>query len=125
MPSESKPTVAVVAFPRTKDPRDINRAVAVKAALEAAQKAGNAAGHDSVPEMCQDARRSLLEIRTLIENMLRDVMNRLDVDTGTLVHLLDERPSGVIDLMNGELDELTTETLIEYLEKLARRSKRA
>jgi hypothetical protein len=121
MPSASKPpVVSVLAFPES-NVLDKSRAAAVKAALETAQQAGNAAGHDSIPELCEDARHSLIEIRTLIENLLRDVVNKLDVDTGTLVHLLDERPSGVIDLMNGELDELTTETLIEYLEKLGPR----
>jgi predicted XRE-type DNA-binding protein len=117
MPSKNKPPVSVLAFPKN-NVQDDNRAAAIQTALEAAQKAGNAAGHDSVPDLCQDARRSLLEIRTMIENLLRDVMSKLDVDTWTLVHLLDERPSGVIDLMNGELDDFETETLIEYLEKL-------
>jgi hypothetical protein len=74
-----------------------------------------------VSELCRDARRSLIEIRHLVENLLRGVVEKLDVDTRKLVHLFDERPSAVTDLIGGELDELTTETLIEYLEKLGSR----
>ena len=44
----------------------------------------------------------------------------MDLEVRTLVQLLDERPSVVQDLIDGEFDTLTTEMMIDYLEKLRR-----
>jgi hypothetical protein len=72
--------------------------------------------HDAeIHELCQDTNLALQEIRHGIANVLLDT---LSLDIWTLAQILDERPSAVRDLMSGETDWLTTETMIEILEKL-------
>jgi hypothetical protein len=44
----------------------------------------------------------------------------MDLDVWTVVQILDERPSVVRDLLDGEFYDLATATMIEYLEKLRR-----
>jgi hypothetical protein len=78
-----------------------------------------AAAHDAaIQEICHDSSQALEEIRHGVANVLRDTLEKMGADQWTLVQLLDERPSVVKDIMAGETDELTTETLIAYLEKL-------
>jgi hypothetical protein len=77
--------------------------------------------HDAqLREICQDTSRALQEIRQWTGNVLLDTLTKLDLDLLTLVHVLDERPSVVRDLMAGDLENLTTEKIIENLEKLRR-----
>jgi hypothetical protein len=49
-----------------------------------------------------------------------DTLTKLDLDLMSLVKVLDERHSVVRDLMDGDFDNLTTEKIIESLEKLCR-----
>jgi hypothetical protein len=51
-------------------------------------------------------------------------LEKLDLDAWMLIQILDERPSVVQDLMAGETDSLTTETMVEYLERLHELSER-
>jgi hypothetical protein len=75
--------------------------------------------HDSeIHELCRDTKLALQELRQGIANLLLDTLEKMDLDTWTLVHLLDERPSVVGDLMAGETEGLTTDAMIEMLEKL-------
>jgi hypothetical protein len=77
--------------------------------------------HDAqLREICQDTSRALQEIRQWTGNVLLDTLTKLDLDLMTLVQVLDERPSVVRDLMDGDFDNLTTEKIIENLEKLRR-----
>jgi hypothetical protein len=75
--------------------------------------------HDSeIHELCRDTKLALQELRQGIANLLFDTLEKMDLDTWTIVHLLDERPSVVGDLMTGETESLTTDAMIEILEKL-------
>jgi uncharacterized protein YbjT (DUF2867 family) len=77
--------------------------------------------HDAeIYELCRDTTLALQELRHRVAHVLLDTLEKMDLDVWTLVQLLDERPSVVRDLMDGETDDLTTETMIEYLEKLRR-----
>jgi hypothetical protein len=75
---------------------------------------------DEVHELCRDTNLALQELRNGIANVLLDTIEKMDLDLWTLVQVLDERPSVVQDLMDGEFDDLTTGLMIEYLEKLGR-----
>jgi hypothetical protein len=50
--------------------------------------------------------------------VLLDTLEKMDLDVWALAQILDERPSVVRDLMSGETDGLTTETMIDYVERL-------
>jgi hypothetical protein len=77
--------------------------------------------HDAeLREICQDTSRALQEIRQWTGNLLLDTLAKLDLDLLTLVQVLDERPSVVRDLMDGDFENVTTEKIIENLEKLRR-----
>jgi hypothetical protein len=69
-------------------------------------------------EFCRQTRMALQELRHGTANLLLDTLAQMDLDLRTLVHLLDERPSVVQDLTAGETDSLTTEKMVEYLERL-------
>ncbi len=75
--------------------------------------------HDAeLREICRDTFRALQEIRQWTGNVLLDTLTKLDLDLLTLVQVLDERPSVVRALMDGDLENLTTEKIVESLEKL-------
>jgi hypothetical protein len=75
--------------------------------------------HDAqLREICRDTSRALQEIRQWTGNLLLDTLAKLDLDLLTLVQVLDERPSVVRDLMDGDFENVTTEKIIENLEKL-------
>jgi hypothetical protein len=77
--------------------------------------------HDAeIRELCRDTALALQGLRHGIANVFRDTLEKMDLDVWTLVQLLDERPSVVQDLIDGEFDTLTTEMMIDYLEKLRR-----
>jgi hypothetical protein len=77
--------------------------------------------HDAeLRDICRDTSRALQEIRQWTGNVLRDTLTELDLDLLMLVQVLDERPSVVRALMDGDLENLTTEKIIENLEKLRR-----
>jgi hypothetical protein len=69
-------------------------------------------------ELCRETTVALKELRQGIDFALREVIEKLDADPSTLAQMLDECPSIVEDIVNGEFDGLTTESMIEYLEKL-------
>ena len=68
--------------------------------------------------ICKDTSMALQELHHGVADCLLDLLDKLQIDTWTLVQLLDERPSVVRDLMSGETGELGTEKLIEFLQKL-------
>jgi hypothetical protein len=72
----------------------------------------------NIHETIQSTSRALQELRHGLGNLLRDVLEKIDADKLTLIEVLDESPSGVQDIMDGEFDDLTTEMLIECLDKL-------
>jgi hypothetical protein len=77
--------------------------------------------HDAeIHELCRDANLALQELHQGITNIFRDTLEKMDLDVGTLVQILDERPSVVRDLLDGEFYNFATTTMIEYLEKLRR-----
>jgi hypothetical protein len=57
-------------------------------------------------------------------DLLLDSLEKVNVDARTLMHLLDECPSVVRVLMDGDTDGLSTETMLEYLERLHECSER-
>jgi hypothetical protein len=76
-------------------------------------------------ELCRETTMALQELRHWIDFTLREVIEKLDADPSTLAQMLDECPSVVEDIVNGEFDGLTTESMIEYLEKLRHRTSTA
>jgi hypothetical protein len=81
--------------------------------------------HDTeIHELCRDTKLALQELRQGTANLLRDTLEKLDLDAWMLIQILDERPSVVQDLIAGETDSLTTEKMVEYLERLHERSER-
>jgi hypothetical protein len=107
MQSKTEVPAPVITFPapKTTPPTEADR----RAAEE----------HDrQIHDICKDTSMALQELRSGIVNVLADTIDKMDVDQVTLVQLFDERPSVVADLMAGETDGLTTETLIAYLAKL-------
>ena len=75
--------------------------------------------HDiEIHELCRGATLALQELRHGIANVLLDTLEKMDLDVWTVVQLLDERPGIVRQLINGDTDGLTTEMMIQYLEKL-------
>jgi hypothetical protein len=71
-----------------------------------------------IHELCRDTNLALQELHHGIANIFRDTLEKMDLDVWTLVQILDERPSVVRDLLDGEFYNLATATMIEYLEKL-------
>jgi hypothetical protein len=81
--------------------------------------------HDAeIHELCRDTTLALQELNHGIAKVLLDTLEKMDLDAWTLVNLLDERPSVVRLLMDGDTDGLATATMIEYLEMLRERSER-
>jgi hypothetical protein len=75
--------------------------------------------HDiEIYELCRETSLALQELRHGVAHVLHDTIEKMSLDTWTLAQILDERPSVVRDLIEGETDDLTTETMIKYLEKL-------
>jgi hypothetical protein len=72
-------------------------------------------------EFCRETRMALQELRHGTANLLLDTLEQMDVDLRTLVHLLDERPSVVRVLMDGETTGLPMERMVDYLERLNER----
>jgi hypothetical protein len=81
-------------------------------------KAATQAHFALIPELCRDTAMALQELRHGIANVLLDTLEKMSLDTNTLVYLLDEPPSVVRGLMDGDTTGLTTATMIEYLERL-------
>jgi hypothetical protein len=106
------PTSEPIQFPKSNrrtvsPPTDADRAIARQ--------------HDAeIRELCRDTNVALQELHHGIANIFRDILEKMDLDVWTLVQILDERPSVVRDLLDGEFDTLTTEMMIDYLEKLRR-----
>jgi hypothetical protein len=69
-------------------------------------------------ELCRGTTLALQELRHGIANVLLDTLERTDLDAWALVRIWDERLSVVKNVMSGDTDGLTTETIIEMLEKL-------
>jgi hypothetical protein len=75
--------------------------------------------HDAeIHELCRDTTLALQELNHGIAKLLLDTLAKMDLDVRTLGHILDERPSLVRVLLDGDTAELTTATMIQYLEKL-------
>jgi hypothetical protein len=108
------PTPVVVTFPHNKvdtPPTEADLAAARAHGVE-------------IHELCRDTRQALQELRHGIINVLFDKLEKMGSDGWTLVQLLDERPSVVRDLMDGDTEGLTTETMIDYVERLHERTQR-
>jgi hypothetical protein len=74
---------------------------------------------DEIHVLCRDTALALQELRHGILNVLLSYLETLDLDTITLVQVLDERPSSIVRaLVNGDLDEITTDTLLRWVEAL-------
>jgi hypothetical protein len=71
-----------------------------------------------IHELCRDTTLALQELDHGIANVLLDTLEKLDLDAWTLAHIWDERFSVVRNVISGEIDGLTTATMIEMLEKL-------
>jgi hypothetical protein len=71
-----------------------------------------------IHEIISGTSMALRELRTGVLNLLFDLLERLDLDTWTLSEVLDVSPSQARELIAKECDELTTETILEYLERL-------
>jgi len=69
-----------------------------------------------VGRIVQDVSSALQELRHVVEITLFDSLEKLDLDAGTLVKLLDERPSVVDGLLTNEASELSMERLLQILE---------
>jgi hypothetical protein len=81
--------------------------------------------HDAeIHQLCRDTTLALQELRHGVAKVLLDTLEKMDLDVETLVRLLDERPSVVRVLMDGDTDGLTTAIMIEYLERLCECSER-
>jgi hypothetical protein len=72
-------------------------------------------------EFCRQTRMALQELRHGTANLLLDTLAQVDLDHRTLVHLLDERPSVVRVLMDGETEGVPMERMVDYLERLHER----
>jgi hypothetical protein len=70
-------------------------------------------------DFCADAHSTLKEVRYRVIQKLIYTLGLLDLDTRTLTRLLDVGPSVLEDLITGETDAITTETLLKYLDRLA------
>jgi hypothetical protein len=106
------PTSGPIPFPKSSrgtgsPPTDEDRAIARE--------------HDAeIHELCRATNLALQELHHGIANIFRDTLEKMDLDVWTLVQILDERPSVVRNLLDGEFYNLATSTMIEYLEKLRR-----
>lgn len=68
--------------------------------------------------LCRDTSLALQELRHGVLNVLSSTLEILNMDTMTLVQILDERPSIVRELMERNHDDITTEMILRYLEAL-------
>lgn len=68
--------------------------------------------------LCRETSLALQELRHGVLNVLSSTLEILDMDTMTLVQVLDESPSIVRKLMKGDRDDITTEKVLRYLEAL-------
>jgi hypothetical protein len=109
MPSETNtPSPTLLQFPCSPDrkyPSEVDRAIVL------------AHSHD-IHECITETRQALQELRHGVLYCLLDLLDKLQLDRWTLTVLLDERPSVILDLLQGETDELTTERLIDILDLL-------
>jgi hypothetical protein len=64
---------------------------------------------------------SLIVSLRRVTDLLLDTLEKVNLDARTLVHLLDERPSVVRVLMDGETEGLPMERMVDYLERLHER----
>jgi hypothetical protein len=109
MPSKTNtPTPVVITFPHNKVDTQPSEADLAAARTYDAE----------IHELCRDTRQALQELRHGIINVLFDTLEKMGSDGWTLVQSLDERPSVVKNLIGRETDDLTTETLIDFLERL-------
>jgi hypothetical protein len=88
--------------------------------LTPTNKQDNAACSHSaeIQQRCRDTSMALQELRHGIANALFETLSKRNFDWDVLVQLLDERPTVVQQLLQGDTQDQTTEKLIEYLEKL-------
>jgi hypothetical protein len=68
--------------------------------------------------LCRDTSLALQELRHGLLNVLSSILEVFEMDPMTLVQVLDERPSIVRELVNGDHEEITTEMILLYLEIL-------
>ena len=73
---------------------------------------------EEIFELCQETLGALQELRHGIEFALYDKLESIDLDVRRLANLIDEDLSVAHALIEKEVDELSTERLIEILEKL-------
>jgi hypothetical protein len=78
-----------------------------------------------IQQRCQDTSMALQELRHGIANTLAETLLNRSLDWYALVQLLDERPTAVQRLLQGDTEDQTTEKLIEYLERLNNPTARA
>jgi hypothetical protein len=106
MPSadEKKPTL--ISFPK-----------AAKG-LTDSEKAMLAQQSAKIHELINGTNMALSELCTGALNVFFDLTETMNLDTWTLCEVLDVCPSQARDLMAKETDDLTTETILLYLERL-------
>ena len=68
-------------------------------------------------ELCRETSQALQELRHGIVNALFETLERIDLDVRRLANLIDERPDVVRALRRKDVEGMTTERLIEILEK--------
>jgi len=101
---ERKPTL--ISFPKA-----VNGLTDSEKALLAEQSA-------KIHELISGTSMALSELRTGAFNVLFDLTEAMNLDTWTLCEVLDVSPSQARDLMAKETDDLTTETILLYLDRL-------
>ncbi|RZU41106.1 hypothetical protein [Edaphobacter modestus] len=106
----SNPTSGPIPFPKS-------RRGEVAVATEA-DKAADCEHAAKIHELCRDTSMALQELRHGILNVLYDTMEKLNLNTMTLVQVLDERPSAVQELVDRDADGIRIEMIVEYLERL-------
>lgn len=72
-----------------------------------------------VRELCRDTTSALRELRSGVINVLLDIIQLKYRDPVTLTRILDERSNVVADLLAHEVDDLSTEQIIDYLDRLS------
>ena len=65
-----------------------------------------------------DTARALEELRHGIAHVLLDTIEKMSLDTWTVAHTLDRRPTVARNLLSQDTEDLTTEKMIECLQML-------
>lgn len=75
-------------------------------------------------ELCHETLGALQELRHGIQFALYDKLESVNLDVEKLANLIEEDPDTACALIEKEVDELSTERLIDILERLQLRTRR-